>query len=49
MIDKIVVAVCIVLCSVAGAWVWFMENGPEKKDDKEGDHQEDQEHKNEGH
>lgn len=34
MFDKIVVAICIAICVVTGAWGWWWENGPEKKDDK---------------
>lgn len=37
MFDKIVVAVCVVICVVAGIWGWWLENGPEKKDDQRAD------------
>lgn len=31
---NIVAAVCTVIVIAAGIWAWWLENGPEKKDDK---------------
>ena len=46
MFDKTVVAVCIVICVVVGAWTWWWENGSVKKDDKKDDNQADRKCKN---
>ena len=38
MFDNIVVAICVIVCLVAGIWGWWLENGPSKgskKDEKE--------------
>ena len=37
MFDKIVAVICIVICVAAGAWGWWWENGPVKKDDNQAD------------
>jgi len=38
MVDRIVVAVCVIVCLAAGIWGWWLENGPSNgrnKDNKE--------------
>ena len=35
MFDKIVVAVCVIVCLTAGIWGWWLENGPSKNAKKE--------------
>ena len=41
MFDRIVAAVCILICVAVGAWGWWWENGSEKKADKKDDDQAD--------
>ena len=33
MFDKIVVIILVAICVVTGIWGWWMENGPESKDE----------------
>lgn len=35
MLDKVIVGILIFICVLAGAWGWWMENGPVKKEDGE--------------
>ena len=35
MFDKIVVAICVIVCLVAGIWGWWLENGPSKNTKKD--------------